>query len=82
MYSRDPASYWNFLRMDAESFTILLHEVSPLICRQNTRMRECISAAERLSITLRYLATGNVQLCAVAHYEFFVACTYCVIIVV
>jgi len=55
----DTASYRNFLRMDNESFTILLHDVSPLISKLETNMRQPISAEERLSVTLRYLATGK-----------------------
>jgi len=36
--------------MDAESFNIILHEISPLIIRQNTRLIECISGAKYLSV--------------------------------
>jgi len=55
----DSASYRNFLRMNDDSFDILLQKVSPLITRQDTRMRRAISPAERLAVTLRYLATGK-----------------------
>ena len=40
----------------------LLDKVSPIISKQNTHLRESISAAERLSLTLRHLATGKYAL--------------------
>lgn len=55
----EPKDYNNFLRMDGVSFNELLELVGPLISKQDTVMRAAISASERLSITLRYLATGN-----------------------
>lgn len=55
----DTASYKNFLRMDVASFETILQLVSPVISRQDTLMRESISAGERLALTLRFLATGK-----------------------
>jgi len=49
----------NFLRMDDECFDEILNLVNPFIKKQNTSMREAIPASQRLSVTLRYLATGN-----------------------
>ncbi|XP_011292455.2 uncharacterized protein LOC131803498 [Musca domestica] len=49
----------NFLRMDAETYAALLNLVAPEIHRQDTTMREAISANERLSATLRFLASGQ-----------------------
>ena len=37
----------------------LLDRVEPLIRKKDTVMRSSISPSERLSITLRYLASGN-----------------------
>jgi len=55
----DPKAYTNFLRMDATNFDELLNLVAPKIQHQDTSCRLSISAAERLSVTLRYLATGE-----------------------
>ena len=55
----DPTSFKTFMRMDEESFNFLLEKVSPLIKRQDTNMRQAISPGERLSLTLRFLATGR-----------------------
>lgn len=54
-----PGDFKNYLRMDFETFRILLDLVFPIISKQNTKMRESISAEERLTTTLRYLATGR-----------------------
>lgn len=54
-----PDDYRNFLRMDEELFTNLLMMVSPLIKKQDTVMRKAIPPADRLAVTLRFLATGN-----------------------
>lgn len=54
-----PADFKNYLRMDSNNFSDLLELVSPLISKQNTQMRESISAEQRLMTTLRYLATGR-----------------------
>ena len=56
--SEDVSSFRNFLRMEKPQFDELLGRVTPLIVRKNTNMREAISAAERLAITLRFLASG------------------------
>ena len=56
----DLPAYKNFLRMDSESVLLLVQKVGPLICRTNTVLRNCISVEDRLTITLRFLATGKV----------------------
>ncbi|KAI0242651.1 hypothetical protein LSAT2_012155, partial [Lamellibrachia satsuma] len=48
----------NFLRMQQPQFDELLAKVTPIIEKRDTRMRESISPAERLAITLRFLASG------------------------
>lgn len=55
----EPEDFRNFLRMNAASYDELLDMVRPLIQKEDTIMREAIPASERLSITLRFLATGN-----------------------
>ncbi|GFN94113.1 hypothetical protein PoB_002061900 [Plakobranchus ocellatus] len=55
----EASDFKNFLRMDIESYNELLQMFEPLIVKQTTNMRQSISPTERLSITLRYLATGN-----------------------
>ena len=55
----DVSSYMNFVRMDAATFEELLQMVAPLITYQDTTMREAIPSAERLAVTLRFLATGE-----------------------
>ena len=55
----EPDDYRNFLRMDEETFEELLILVTPHIERQTTKFREPVSARDRLSVALRYLATGN-----------------------
>ncbi|GFY77097.1 DDE Tnp4 domain-containing protein [Trichonephila inaurata madagascariensis] len=57
----DSESYRRFLRMDVSTFEELVALVSPSIERNNTSMREAILAAERIVLTLRYLATGETQ---------------------
>lgn len=54
----DPKKFKNFLRMSRDDFDHLLELVSPLISKQNV-VRESIPAAQRLAITLRFLATGE-----------------------
>ena len=54
-----PEDYKNFLRMDHDAFVNLLTMVTPLIEKINTQLRDAIPASERLSSTLRFLATGE-----------------------
>ncbi|KAF0755153.1 protein ANTAGONIST OF LIKE HETEROCHROMATIN PROTEIN 1-like, partial [Aphis craccivora] len=53
-----PSDYRNYLRMDYTTFSELLNMITPMIEKQYTCMREPISPAQRLSSTLRCLATG------------------------
>ncbi|KYN27983.1 hypothetical protein ALC57_02607 [Trachymyrmex cornetzi] len=45
--------------MDLQLFNNLLDKVSPYIQKQDTVMRKCIPPIQRLSLTLRFLATGE-----------------------
>ena len=44
--------------VDAQQFQYLLDAVSPLIVRKDTTTRDAIPPAERLAVTLRFLATN------------------------
>ncbi|KAE8739193.1 hypothetical protein FOCC_FOCC015316 [Frankliniella occidentalis] len=57
----DPERFRRCLRMDVAMFQDLVEKVTPIIRKQNTHLRESISPAERLSVTLRHLATGESQ---------------------
>ncbi|KAH7961666.1 hypothetical protein HPB52_011193 [Rhipicephalus sanguineus] len=57
--SGDTALFYNFVRMSPQQFDFLESLVRPLIQVQETPLRESLSSAERLAITLRYLASGN-----------------------
>ncbi|XP_068114890.1 uncharacterized protein [Hyperolius riggenbachi] len=63
-----PVKFHQYVRMSVGSFDELLILVSPLICRQLTNMRMPVSPAERLLVTLRFLATG--ESFASLHYQF------------
>ncbi|KAK0137549.1 Protein ALP1-like [Merluccius polli] len=45
--------------MDVDDFNSLLDKVQPLIQRKDTTLRKAITARQRLSVTLRFLATGE-----------------------
>lgn len=47
--------------MSPDRFQHLLSLVCPIIAKKDTNMRKAIPAAERLAITLRFLATGDSQ---------------------
>lgn len=55
----DPKSYYNIMRMSVKKFDELLTLVTPLIQKQDTKMRVAITCRTKLEITLRYLATGD-----------------------
>lgn len=54
-----PHDFRNFLRMNEDLYNELLEMVTPKILKKDTPMRDAISVNQRLSITLRFLATGN-----------------------
>ncbi|KAJ8035669.1 hypothetical protein HOLleu_19415 [Holothuria leucospilota] len=59
LLTEDPEQLHNFRRMDDAAYAELLQKITPLIIRKDTVMRQAIGPGERLSITLRYLATGE-----------------------
>ena len=54
----DVSRYLNFVQMDIATFEEILARVAPRITYQDTQMKPAIPPAERLAITLRFLATG------------------------
>ena len=65
----DHEYFFRFFRMAPETFEKLLSWVSPYIQKKTTRMREPVSPSERLSVTLRYLVTGDEQISIAASYR-------------
>ena len=55
----NPDNFKNYLRMDETAFSELLTAVTPYIVKHDTVMRPAISPKERLTATLRFLATGR-----------------------
>ncbi|CAB4001870.1 Hypothetical predicted protein [Paramuricea clavata] len=55
--------------MSPSTFELLLTWVAPLITKKSTRMREPIPPDERLSVTLRYLVTGDAYTTIAASYR-------------
>ncbi|KAI8423975.1 hypothetical protein MSG28_002640 [Choristoneura fumiferana] len=45
--------------MDSTTFEYLLEKVAPIIKKNDTHFRPAISPAEKLMVTLRFLATGD-----------------------
>ena len=56
--SEDTTEYRSMFRMDKGSFDELLSIIQFRIQKEDTLLRQCIPAEERLQVTLRYLATG------------------------
>ncbi|XP_045489739.1 uncharacterized protein LOC123690374 [Pieris rapae] len=57
--SLEPTDWRNFLRMDEQTYFKLLGLVTPIIKKNDTNMRQAITAHERLCATLRFLASGT-----------------------
>ena len=57
--SLEPEDRFNYMRMNEATYLRLLSLVTPHIERKNTVMRDAITPHERLSVTLRFLATGR-----------------------
>ena len=57
--AEDPEMFRRYHCLDRESFEIILAMVGPQIQKQDTNMRVSITPGQRLSATLRFLATGT-----------------------
>ncbi|XP_036000776.1 uncharacterized protein LOC105922503 [Fundulus heteroclitus] len=55
----DMEGFRELLRMSFEDFSYLLERVTPHIIKKDTHLRKAISPRDRLSVTLRFLATGE-----------------------
>lgn len=59
-FLKEPSGYFeNFCRMAASDFEFLLEKVGPYIQKVDTNMRKSVPIDQRLTITLRFLATGD-----------------------
>lgn len=56
---RNVYKFKNYVRMSPECFDALVERVRPLIEKQDTNFRKAVPVAERLAVTLRYLASGS-----------------------
>ena len=56
---QDPPSFKGFTRIDVDIYNDLLERVGPRLQKKTTNFKEPICPGLRLSITLRYLATGE-----------------------
>lgn len=61
--SEEPLDFLNYLRMTETVYQKLLSLVFPLIKKKDSVMRTAISPHERLTATLRFLATGRSYEC-------------------
>ncbi|XP_036330208.1 uncharacterized protein LOC118742325 isoform X2 [Rhagoletis pomonella] len=59
LLTSDSGGFKNYLRLNQSQFDILRDLVKPEIKRRSSLRRETISAAEKLAVTLRFLATGE-----------------------
>ncbi|CAH1972837.1 unnamed protein product [Acanthoscelides obtectus] len=55
---QDPSKFFNYYLMSIQSFEKLHNILENKLIKKDTTMRRSISSKERLSMTLRYLATG------------------------
>ena len=56
---RDTGQFINFCRMSPTDFKFLLGKISDKICKKSINFREAIPPKERLTLTFRFLATGD-----------------------
>ncbi|KAJ8946852.1 hypothetical protein NQ318_006762 [Aromia moschata] len=59
MQNQKYGMFHNFCRISATDFEKLLSMIEPDIMKSDTNYRLAIPPAERLAVTLRFLATGN-----------------------
>ena len=64
----DQEYFFRQFRMSPSVFELLLSMVGPRLKKTTTNMRDQISPSERLTVTLRYLVTGDAQVTIAASY--------------
>uniref|UniRef100_A0A1X7VSS1 Uncharacterized protein n=1 Tax=Amphimedon queenslandica TaxID=400682 RepID=A0A1X7VSS1_AMPQE len=57
----DHNSLYKYFHTSPERFDSLLAIVGPLINSQSTYTKRCVSAGEKLAVTIRYLVTGHLM---------------------
>ena len=57
--AEDPAQFRDYHRLDRRCFEDVLSMVNKFIVKKSTKMRSSISPRDRLTVTLRFLATGK-----------------------
>ncbi|XP_014670120.1 PREDICTED: uncharacterized protein LOC106811101 [Priapulus caudatus] len=55
----DPASFFNFLRVQPKMFDELLARLGPRCTKQDTMYRKAMEPGLKIAITMRHLATGD-----------------------
>ena len=58
LHNKPVDGFIQYMRMDISSFHTLLGRVRPYITKQDTHLRQSISAEARLEATLRFLSSG------------------------
>ena len=51
--------FLNFVSMDIHVFNDLVKKLTPIIGKQNTKLRKCISVENKLAVILRYITTDE-----------------------
>ncbi|XP_057311075.1 uncharacterized protein LOC130648923 [Hydractinia symbiolongicarpus] len=60
--------FFQYFRMNPTQYENLLHQVGPYI-QKSSKKRESIGPSERLSVTLRYIFTGDAQVTIAASFR-------------
>ena len=55
----NPEKFLNYFRLTTDEFDDVLQKIETEIYHQDTNFRRAVTPTERLSVTLRYLASGN-----------------------
>ncbi|XP_061564128.1 putative nuclease HARBI1 [Cololabis saira] len=74
----DDEKHREYFRMSSASFDDILRRISPLIQHQTTHST-CVTAAERLAVTLRFMATGMSYRTLAASYKLGTATVGCIV---